>query len=99
MPCLRLTVTAGDDFDATAAEVELANIMLVTRNNSIVLAGSTRTKLNENTAIVQLNSDKQVAKVTYINVAGQQSNSAFEGMNIVVTTYTDGTSSTSKVIK
>lgn len=96
---LRLTVTAGDDFDATAAEVELTNIMLVTGNNSILLAGNTRTKLNENTAVMQLNGDKQVAKVTYINVAGQQSDSAFDGMNIVVTTYTDGTSSTSKVIK
>ena len=96
---LRLTVTAGDEFDATAAQVELNNIMLVTEKNSIVLAGSTMTKLNENTAVEQLNNDRQIAKVTYVNVSGQQSENPFDGMNIVVTTYTDGTTSTVKVIK
>jgi hypothetical protein len=73
--------------------------MLVTKKNSIVLAGNTISKLNENTAVEELNGDKQVAKVTYINVAGQQSDKAFDGMNIVVTTYIDGTTSTMKVIK
>ena len=96
---LSLTVTASDEFDATAAQIEFANIMLVTDKSSIYLAGNTISKLNENTAVEQLNSDKQVAKVTYINVSGQQSDKAFDGMNIVVTTYTDGTTSTTKVIK
>ena len=96
---LAVTVTATEDFEATAAEVEFANIMLVTKKNSIVLAGNTISKLNENTAVEELNGEKQVAKVTYINVAGQQSDKAFDGMNIVVTTYIDGTTSTMKVIK
>ena len=96
---LRLSVTASDDFDGTAAEIGLANIMLVTDQNAIVLAGNTTTKLNQNTAVESLNGDRQVARVTYINVAGHQSDKAFDGMNIVVTTYTDGTTSTTKVIK
>ena len=41
---------------------------------------------------------KPVAGVTYYNMAGQQSNKAFEGVNIVVTRFTDGTKKTTKVI-
>lgn len=42
---------------------------------------------------------KAVAGVKYYNVAGQASNKAFDGVNIVVTTYTDGTTRTVKVVK
>lgn len=42
---------------------------------------------------------KAVSKITYYNLAGQSSNRPFSGMNIVVTTHTDGTTSTAKVIK
>jgi hypothetical protein len=41
---------------------------------------------------------KPVAGVTYYNMAGQQSNKAFEGVNIVVTRFTDGTKKTTKVV-
>ena len=37
--------------------------------------------------------------VKYVNVAGMESNTPFDGVNIVVTTYTDGTHSAVKVIK
>jgi hypothetical protein len=40
-----------------------------------------------------------VAGVRYINVAGMESNEPFDGMNIVVTTYTDGTTTTAKVLR
>lgn len=42
---------------------------------------------------------KTVAGVKYVNVAGMESNTPFDGVNIVVTTYTDGTHSAVKVIK
>ena len=42
---------------------------------------------------------KTVAGVKYVNVAGMESNTPFDGVNIVVTTYTDGTQSAVKVIK
>ena len=96
---MRLTVAADDEFDASAAQVEITNIMLVTDENSILLAGNSMSKLNNNTAIEQIDASREVAHVTYINVAGQQSERAFDGMNIVVTTYTDGTTSTMKVVK
>ncbi len=51
------------------------------------------------TGVADLNADKAVAGVKYVNVAGVESNTPFEGVNIVVTTYTDGTKAAVKVIK
>ena len=50
------------------------------------------------TAVTDINS-KTVAGVKYVNMAGQVSATPFEGVNVMVTTYTDGTSAASKVIK
>jgi hypothetical protein len=46
-----------------------------------------------------VNSAKTVAGVKYVNAAGIQSSKPFEGINVVVTTYTDGTTSVVKQIK
>jgi hypothetical protein len=51
------------------------------------------------TAVEEVNADKTVASVAYYNLAGQQSQQPMDGMNIVVTTYTDGSTTTAKVIK
>ena len=50
------------------------------------------------TGIAEMNADKAVAGVRYYNMAGQEMQQA-NGLTIVVTTYTDGTTSTVKVIK
>ncbi|MBR5725309.1 MAG: hypothetical protein IKX56_01095 [Muribaculaceae bacterium] len=50
------------------------------------------------TGISELVNGKQVAGVRYYNVAGQEMPEA-NGMTIVVTTYTDGTTTTAKVVK
>ncbi|MBQ9466256.1 MAG: chitobiase/beta-hexosaminidase C-terminal domain-containing protein [Muribaculaceae bacterium] len=42
---------------------------------------------------------KEVKAVRYIDVVGRVSEQPFEGVNIVVTEYTDGTTSTRKVLK
>lgn len=42
---------------------------------------------------------KQVKSVVYYNTAGLQSAEPFTGVNIVVTTYTDGTKNTAKLLK
>jgi hypothetical protein len=46
-----------------------------------------------------VNAAKTVAGVKYVNAAGLQSSKPFEGINVVVTTYTDGTTSVAKQIK
>ena len=50
------------------------------------------------TDVAELNADKTVAGVRYFNMAGQEMQEA-NGMTIVVTTYTDGTTSAVKVMK
>ena len=95
---LRLTITATDEFDANGAEVVLTDVMLVTKHESF-LAGDVLAKVNDGSGIESVTAGKQVANVRYVNVAGQESDRPFSGMNIVVTTYTDGTTSTVKVMK
>ena len=51
------------------------------------------------TAVKELTSARQVESVRYYNVIGMESSKPFEGVNIVVTRYTDGTTSTVKVMK
>ena len=55
--------------------------------------------MKDGTAVEELNANKTVANVAYYNLAGQQSAQPVSGVNIVVTTYTDGTRTTAKVIK
>ena len=50
------------------------------------------------TGISEMAADKAVASVRYFNMAGQEMQQA-NGMTIVVTTYTDGTTSSVKVMK
>ncbi len=96
---LRLTVTADDDFNPAQAEVEMTNVQLVTSQQDIYLAGSALTRFNDGSGIEQVTAASEVASVRYINVAGVESNTPFAGVNIMVTTYTDGTTSTIKVVK
>ena len=58
-----------------------------------------RVRLYGSTDVVENLSQKTVNNVKYYNVAGMESNVPFEGVNIQVTTYNDGTTSTCKVIK
>ena len=51
------------------------------------------------TGIINVKGEKQVAGVKYYNVAGMESDKPFSGVNIVVTRYTDGSTSTSKVLR
>ena len=51
------------------------------------------------TAVESIGADKQVAGVQYVNLSGMTSDKPFDGMNVVVTTFTDGTTSTAKVMK
>jgi hypothetical protein len=96
---MSLTIQASDDFNAKNAELTLTNVILVTAEEGSFLADDAMTHFNDNSGIEQITADKQVAGVRYINVAGQENDVPFDGVNIVVTTYTDGTSTVAKVIK
>ncbi len=51
------------------------------------------------TGVSDVNSAKAVASVKYYNAAGVASDNAFQGINIVVTKYADGSQSIVKVVK
>ena len=68
-------------------------------NGNVVLDEPVIMELDAVTGVESMNAGKAVAGVKYYNVAGQASDKAFKGVNIVVTTYTDGTTRTVKVVK
>ena len=85
------------------------NIIFINRPQSLVDSNDTAQgvknasdivylKVFPQSGIAQTNSAKVVAGQRYYNVTGQQSDKPFAGMDIVVRTYTDGTTSTSKAI-
>ena len=49
-------------------------------------------------AVNDLNRQQEVTSVKYVNIAGQVSSRPFDGVNLVVTRYSDGTQSTTKII-
>lgn len=51
------------------------------------------------TAVREVNTGKQVLSIRYYNVMGVEASQPFDGVNIIVTRYTDGSSSAIKVIK
>ena len=51
------------------------------------------------TEVSTVKTNAQVASVKYINVAGMVSDRPFEGINLIETTYTDGTRTVTKVVK
>ena len=57
-------------------------------------------KINkDHVGVEEIDVNKEVASVRYFNLAGQESAQPMQGMNIVVTTYTDGTRTSAKVVK
>lgn len=49
--------------------------------------------------VTDITTSKTVKSVRYYNLAGMESATPFSGVNIAITTYTDGTTISSKVIK
>lgn len=55
--------------------------------------------INTKPTAIETIGGKSVAEVRYYNAAGVASDKAFKGVNIVVTTYADGTKQVTKVVK
>ena len=51
------------------------------------------------TAVIEKNAPKTVVSVSYYNLMGVESKKPFEGINIVVTRYSDGSTSATKVLR
>lgn len=68
-------------------------------NNITVWPIDLQATSNVITAVNDVNANKTVSNVKYYNITGIESDKPFSGVNIVVTRYTDGSYSTSKVLR
>ncbi len=68
-------------------------------NESQLFLQYNRAAVYGSSSVVENMAEKTINNVKYYNVAGMESNVPFEGVNIKVVTFNDGTTSTSKVIK
>ena len=80
---------------------EVCILSIPTENNQTLTPAkrSLTVKRQPTTGVEQPAAGKRVVSVRYYNAAGLQSAQPFEGVNIVVTTYADGSKKTEKVIR
>lgn len=88
-------VTAASALNGSKAtpQEELKNFYVVEAEDTYVVDDKVPTAINN---ILDV---KQVVGVKYYNVAGVESNTPFQGVNIVVTRYSDGSMTTKKILK
>ena len=110
---MELKVIAADDFDPSkaAAKVRAAAPADPTAGGKMYMynmrysdkSGSKNTVLDDlpvSTDVIEtIAGDKAVKEVKYVNLLGVESNEPFQGVNVVVTTYDDGTKASQKVVK
>ena len=94
---------AGPDYDAGALHIRQSRDGSSDATGKFYVVEQTMTfhadKDNVVTGIFDIDGVKQVVGVKYYNVAGIESNKPFDGVNIVVTRYSDGSVVTSKMMK
>ena len=91
-------------FDVTATapvtgDIAVDDIELVTTACQTVKPDGFVIGVNAATSINEIAGSKTVARVEYFNLAGQQIDRPDSGVTLVVTTYTDGTRTTTKLIR
>ena len=88
------------DVTATAAiegDITVDGIELVTTDCQTVLLNGFAIGVNTTTSVNEVANGKTVARVDYFNLAGQRIDRPESGVTLVVTTYTDGTRTTTKL--
>ena len=91
-------------FDVTASgivegEITVDGIEMVTTSCQTMKLNAFAIGVNNASAVNEAVADKTIASVDYFNVAGQRLSQPTSGVNIIVTTYTDGTHKVVKVNK
>ena len=93
---LTFDVTATAQIDGS---IRVDGIELVTADCKSVLLDGFTINVNTATSVNEITSDKAIDRVDYFNVAGQRIERPESGITLVVTTYTDGTRSTARIIR
>lgn len=99
--------TKGEDFNGeVTVEIylvtnDIVSISQLSNPNNYITKVSHTIVRDEHiaTGVEDVDAEKTVAGVTYYNLLGVSSDRPFEGVNVVVTTYTDGTKSSKKIVK
>ena len=99
--------TKGEDFNGeVTVEIylvtnDIVSISQLSNPNNYITKVSHTIVRDEHiaTGVEDVNAEKTVAGVIYYNLLGAASDRPFEGVNVVVTTYTDGTKSSKKILK
>ena len=93
---LTFDITATGQIDGS---IRVDSIELVTTDCKSVLLDGFAINVNTATSINEISNDKAIDHIDYFNVAGQHIERPESGITLVVTTYTDGTRSTAKIIR
>ena len=85
--------------DDMKGDIKVDCIELVTPNGESVHLNGFKVAANQLTALNETTAGKTIADVKYFNLAGQCIAEPAAGVTLVVTTYTDGSRTTNKVIR
>lgn len=85
--------------DGTMCDIMAERIEMVNLDGEAVRLDAFAIPVSNPTALNEATTGKTIANVKYYNLAGQQISEPATGATLVVTTYTDGTCTTSKVIR
>ncbi len=105
-----LIITTAESADSTVATAEVDGFTLTLKgvasgsttvkvtacSNGKTVTRDVKVKVGSATGVSDVDANREVASVTYYNVAGVAQTTPFNGVNVVVTRYTDGTISTVK---
>ncbi len=88
-------------FNASGAmgEIIVDHIEIVNLEGKAVRLDAFNITANDPTTLNEMTAGKTIANVKYYNLAGQQMTEPTTGATLIVTTYTDGSRTTSKVIR
>ena len=85
--------------DGTRGDIMVDRIEVVNLNGESTHLQGFTINANNPTALNEMTTGKTIASINYFNLAGQQMTEPASGVTIVVTTYSDGSRSTSKVVR
>ncbi len=93
-----LTITRTTAKASTRAEIP-ANYGYYVAEGEVEFNSNMFNQIITGVTDVTMNATREVMSVSYVNTIGQVSSTPWKGVNMVVTRYTDGSTSTTKVMK
>lgn len=87
------------NMDGQMGDIKVDRIEVVNLNGESTHLQGFTINANNPTVLNEMTTGKTISSVNYFNLAGQQMTEPASGVTIIVTTYSDGSRSTSKVVR